>query len=258
MFFRKFLLVYFYTISVVVGIFDFVYDFERKTLQVKRIFKIYNKIILSVMLSSGPFYFYCMYYIFAHQRYTQVILIMWSIEYSTLFLMTFILFYTAATDKKAIESLINEGIRIFDASRRPNGRGAEEKSLKFLFIKLFVIDHTALILQISVCFAQNLFEGPDAQILGFLCLLMNFVSFFTTNAFAFILTLAWWEFEAINRDMASAILHNNHLSFLKVLQAHRQLTAYCQRVVKLFSKICITNLLYAFATTLSGVCCKHE
>jgi hypothetical protein len=181
---------------------------------------------------------------------------MWSIEYLTLFLMTCILFYTVVTEKKSIEQLINEGIRIFGSSRRLMSR-AEEKSLRLLFIKIFAVDHISLALEIGVCVFSLFEESFQFKILTLLCFSMTFISFFTTNAFAFILVLIWWEFDAINRNMALDISHDNHLSFLKDLQAHRHLRSFCQRVVQLFSKICIANLLYAFTTTLSGVCLRN-
>lgn len=198
------------------------------------------------MLSTGPFYVYCMYYNFSRQNYTQMLLIIWSLENMTLFFMVCVLFYTVNVNQKSILSLINEGMKILNISRRSG------KSLTILFIKLFVIDHIALILQCSTAFIMS-FDDLEAKILGSLCFAMNFISFFTTNAFAFMLILVWLEFKAINANMASDILHENHLSFLEDLRVHRRLRSFCHRVIRIFSKICIANMLYAFSTTISAV-----
>lgn len=251
---KKFLLSYFYNVSIILGLFDFIFDRDTKSFKVKSILKVYRKFICIMILSTGPSYSYFIYYNSSSQHFTRMLLIMWSIEYLTLFLMTCILFYTV--EKKSIEHLINEGIRIFGGSRQPNAR-TEEKSLKIFLIKFFAFDHITLTLEISVCLVGVFHHSFQTQILTLLCFTLNFISFFTTNAFTFILILVWWEFEAINRNMASDILHNNHLSFLKDIQAHRRLRSFCQLVIKLFSKICIANLLYAFTTTLSGVCYEY-
>lgn len=247
MFLRKFLFVYFHVTSVLLGIFNFVYDCELSAVKEKWILNLYGKIISTVMLSTGPFYAYCMYYYFSRQNFTQMLLIMWSLEYMTLFLMSCVLFYTVNVNQKSILQLINEGMKILSVSRR-SGR-----SLAILFIKLFAIDHIALILQISSCFLIG-FGELEAKILGALCYTMNFVSFFTTNAFAFILVLIRLEFKAINANIASDILRDNHLRFLESLRAHRRLRSFCHRVIGIFSKICIANMLYAFSTTISSVC----
>lgn len=246
------LLFYFHTISIILGLIDY----EVKNIYAKMTLKIFNKLLWLVLLSTGPFYFYFIYFTHARQLFTQMLLIMWSIEYLTLFLMTCILFYTVANDKKSIECLINEGIRIFCASKRPINI-EQEKTLKIFFLKIFAFDHIILALEIFVCVFIHFSEKISFQILSLLCFTMNFISFFTTSAFTFVVILIWWEFEEINSDMALDIIHDNHLSFLKDLQAHRHLRSFCHRVTQILSNICLANLLYAFTTTLSGVCNKN-
>lgn len=245
----KILLAYFNFIAVLFGAFDFVLDRERKLIKSSWILVGYSKIICVLFLLSCPLFVHTLIFTVTYNELPPMLVIMWSIEYMTLLLMMGLFYFTATVNKKSIQSLINEGFCISkDATATDE---YENKSLRIFLVK-FIIDHIVLILEVIVC-TQTVFVDLQARLLIFICYLMNFISYFTTNAFVFILLLIQWKFRDINRNMIANILHEDNLSFAKDVQAHRTMKFFCEKIVKVFSKICIANFLYEFTTTLSGV-----
>jgi hypothetical protein len=254
---KKFFLAYFFFLGLFFGFFDFIYDREDKKFKTSKFLVIYSKCICLLFLSSFPLFIYTIIYkLVILQKYPTMLLIMWTIEYCSLFLMTGVAFYIAVTRKKSIQNLINEGIVLYKSIRHDNIKvqlkEEENKKLKFFVFK-FIIDHIVLLLNITFLQSDSTLS-IEGRILTMICFTMNVISYFITNAFVYLLTLVLVEVEKINYNIAVNIGRDNHLlSFARNVQAHRRARLYCEKVVKMFSKICITNLLYAFTTTLSGV-----
>lgn len=258
MFSRKFLLAYFFFLGLFFGFFDFTFDREKKKFKTRKFLVIYSKCICLLFFSTFPlFIFTLIYKLVILHKYPTMILIMWTIEFCSLFLMTGVAFCTAVTRKKSIQNLINEGIRLYKAIRHDDikvrTKEEENKQLKFFSLK-FILDHMVLLTNIVYLHSGSTLNSIEGRILTTISFTMHVISYFITNAFVYLLTLLFVEVEQINHNIAVNIGRDNHLlSFAKDVQAHRQARLYCEKVVKMFSQICITNLLYAFATTLSGV-----
>lgn len=252
----KKILAYFNFVAVIFGAFDFVLDRERKKLlKTSLILAVYSKIVCILFLLTCPLYVYTLIFTRTFNEYPTMITIIWGIEYTSLLLMTGLFYFTATIHKKSIKSLINEG---FCISRDTTGKAQkatdeyESKSLTIFLVK-FIIDHIVLTVEIIVASQTMTLMELEARILILICFVMNFISYLITNGFVFIMLLVQWKFRDINRNMIADILHEDSLSFAKDVQAHRTLRFFCEKVVKVFSKTCLANFLYAFATTLSAV-----
>lgn len=254
---KFFLLIYFLALAIIFGAFDFAPDRERKLMKQNRWLECYSKFFCLLFLLIFPLSIRTFFFTSAHNDFQPLMLIMWSLEYLMLLLMTSLFYFTAVTNKKSIIHLIKEGVRIFkDMSEvqkviKTKDKEEEEKTLRIFLMKL-IFDHISLISEIIVS-SQNSFDELEAKILTLICFLMNFVSFLVSNAFVLILILIRFRFQQINRNMVANIMHEDNLSFAKDVQSHRTLRFFCEKIVKVFSKICIANFLYIFTTTLSWV-----
>lgn len=258
----KILLAYFNFIAVIFGAFDFVLDRKNKLIKSSWVLAIYSKIICILFLLSCPLYMHTLVFTITYDEFPMLIKVMWSIEYTSLIIMTGLFYFAVTINKKTIQNLIIEGFCISKDARgkvqKATDKGTEEyehKSLKIFSIK-FIIDHIVLTSGMIV-FSQTILQ-LQARILALICFLMSFISYFITNSFIFIMLLIQYKFRAINRNMKADIMHEDNLSFAQDVQAHRTLRFFCEKIVKVFSKIFIANFLYQFATTLSSVSQKFH
>lgn len=252
------LLAYFYIVMAIFGAWDFVVNQERKLIRQKWM-KIYQKFITLLFFISLSFSCYA-FAKFSPKNvgYPPLIVIMWIVEYGSLLAMTSLFYYTILTNKASMMRLINEGIQIFkDIGQVQNviaseaDKNEDEKTFK-LFLTKLIIDHIVLIMEIIICYKRE-FKAIYEDFLTVSSYTMNFLSYSITNSFVFILILIQWRFRQINRNMIVDIMQEDTLKFSQDTQLHRKLKTFFEDIVRIFSKICIANFLFSFATTLSGV-----
>lgn len=248
---KKVLTKYFYYISLFFALIDFIYDGKEGKVKTHLVLKICNNIFLILLLIILPMQMKLLLnYLFRESSHPQIIAIVWSLEYITLFIFALALYGTVLFNREEIRKICNTGILILKNTDDQNMN--ERKMLKILFCKIFLIDNCFLLINM-ISNMSTIFSNLGTATAFFLTYVLNFLSSIAFNAFIFVLLLIKFEFDKINNFVRENITKDEHKSFLNNVVEYKRLSAYCKKVIKIFSKCCIANFLYAVATTCSGV-----
>jgi len=247
---KKVLTKYFYYISIFFALIDFTYNSNEGKVKTHLVLKICSNILLLLFLIILPMQMKLLItYLFRESSHPEIIAVVWSLEYISLFIFALALYGNVLFNREEIRKICNIGIMIHkntDDQLLDN----ERKMLKILFCKIFLIDNCFM------CF--NMISNMSTMFANFataffLSYVLNFLSSIVFNAFIYVLLLIKFEFDKVNNSVRESIKKDEHESFLNKIAEYKRLAAYCKRVIKIFSKCFIVNFLYAIVTTCSGV-----
>jgi hypothetical protein len=243
---KKFLSLYFYTFGVILGMFTQLY--VNKKFKEFKLLKYYAKVIpfVWIVLTSRLIFIMLSYTLATGSQKQDIQWLMWTVEYIALYIASLTLNLCVILYKKEMRQLINDGVNILS---RTCGDG---KTLKLLLFKLLAFDHIALIVPIIMLIDEKTLS-IEYKVYITLPYLLTLCNFYTTNAFMFVMTLLKFEFERINSDIRQSMVAKSQISFLRNVQSHRKLLSFSMNVIRMFSKVCIANFLFAFTTSLVEV-----
>jgi hypothetical protein len=188
-------------------------------------------------------------YLFRESSHPEIIAVVWSLEYISLFIFALALYGTVLFNRNEIRKICNMGILILK-NTDDQLLDDERKMLQILFCKIFLIDNCILCINM-ISNISTIFSNLAAAF--FLTYVLNFLSSIAFNAFIFVLLLIKFEFDKINKSVRESITKDEHESFLNQIVEYKRLASYSKRVIRIFSKCCIVNFLFAIVTTCSGV-----
>lgn len=249
---KRLLAKYFYFTSATFGLVDFFYA-EKNSVKIRKFLKIYSKVFIFISFIALPIQFKYMFnYLFGNSLQPEIICMVWSLEYISLFILAITINLTIISNRARIRKLGCEGIAIFRNSFINETPLQEMKMLKFFLFKTLIFDNFIIFFSL-VMSLLSIYTSVDAQLTIFISYMLNFVSSFAFNAFMYVLLLSFFEFEKINFKIETSILNDDHLSFQKSIVEYKRLAIYIRSFIKTFSKPCLANFVYAVATTCSGV-----
>lgn len=252
----RFLVSYFYIFCLVFGVFDCVYK-ASGLMRPSIILKIYSNSLIVVMLLVVPYFEYRMVSEFIDKEIVNDSLawVVSIIEYITMTVMLYSIYFTVLTNRHLIRYHINQAIQLFSLHFEDLCT-EEHRLVKFIILKMFAFEiPTLIIIGLTTLYETFLTEGIQLYLL--VCLVINFLAIFVTNLFSAFFLMVSFHFNELNEKFVQVFVKQqspmSRWHFSKYAKKHKDLKEFTMNIANLFSNIFVAIYLYSFLATLSEV-----